>query len=643
MSLADYTKALKLGQKNYRSLLSSGRYAHLPVLDEILSDSSIIKGEANMGVMEIPINLIVGTKTVGRRNAFAANFMPLLEVKSEFAAKWSKLADALQEEGLRDPIIVYEFMNHYYVMEGNKRVSVMKYLGAVSIPGKVTRVVPKQTTDRENVIYYEYMRFFEKSLINYIYFSKEGRFSELLNELNIEEDHYWTDEEREDFRSVYIKFSKAIKNRKGEHGLNFTDGDALLAYLSIYNYETVKEQTVAQIQKELTLVWKEISVSAKADSIELRMDLPDTEPKPTNLLNLFMPETKKLKVAFIYDKTAETSSWTYNHELGRCYVQEVFKGQVETFYYDMVSNDLTLLNALDDAVAFGYNMVFITTPRIMDSAIKFALEHPEIKILTCSLNAPHSVIRTYYGRIYESKFLLGVIAGSLCADGKIGYIADYPIYGMTANINAFVLGAKLVNPRAKVYLRWSTLKSPSNIINEFVDIGVHYISGSDLITPISPSREFGLFKADKVDDEIKIENLAMPVCDWGKLYEAIIRSVINGTWKSEEDIKNQKAINYWIGLSGGVIDILTSKTLPIGTSRLVNLLRHDIKRGRFHPFEGVLYAQGHIMKQEDGKVPTPTELIKLDWLCESIVGEIPNIEDLQEEKQEIVKKLGVKK
>ena len=107
--------------------------------------------------------------------------------------------------------------------------------------------------------------------------------------------------------------------------------------------------------------------------------------------------------------------------------------------------------------------------------------------------------------------------------------------------------------------------------------------------------------------------------------------------------KNQKAINYWIGLSGGVIDILTSKTLPIGTSRLVNLLRHDIKRGRFHPFEGVLYAQGHIMKQEDGKVPTPTELIKLDWLCESIVGEIPNIEDLQEEKQEIVKKLGVNK
>ncbi|KIR02227.1 Bmp family protein [Lachnospiraceae bacterium TWA4] len=479
MALADYTKALKLGQKNYRSLVSHGRYGYLSVLDEILSDSTIIKGESTIGTIEIPIERIVGTKTAGRRNAFAANFMPLLDSLSEFASKWSHLCDALQEEGLRDPIIAYEYMNYYYVLEGNKRVSVMKYLGSSTIPGKVIRMVPYPTEDRENIIYYEYMKFFEKSSINYIYFSKEGRFNELLEEIHIDKEHYWTDEEREDFRSVYINFSKVLGEKISTD--EFTIGDALLSYLSIYGYEAVKEQSLTDMQKELSLAWKEISVVAKADNIKLHMSLPDQK---TSLLNRLIPEIRKMRVAFIYDKTPKTSSWTYNHELGRYYVEQVFGGQVETLSYEMVSDDITLINALDDAASMGCQMIFITTPKIMDASLKFALEHPEIKILNCALNTSHSIIRTYYGRSYESKFLLGVIAGSLCKSNHIGYIADYPIYGMTANINAFALGARLVNPDATIHLRWSTLKdSKCSAVEELQSMDVHYINGPDLITP----------------------------------------------------------------------------------------------------------------------------------------------------------------
>ena len=70
--------------------------------------------------------MIVGTFTAGRRTAFAPNFMPLLDDESEFAAKWQTLYNAHLEEGIHDPIKCYEFMNRYYVLEGNKRVSVLK-------------------------------------------------------------------------------------------------------------------------------------------------------------------------------------------------------------------------------------------------------------------------------------------------------------------------------------------------------------------------------------------------------------------------------------------------------------------------------------------------------------------------------------
>ena len=49
-----------------------------------------------------------------------------------------------QKRGSVIPIVAYEFMNQYYVQEGNKRVSVLKYVGAFSITASVTRLIPKE-------------------------------------------------------------------------------------------------------------------------------------------------------------------------------------------------------------------------------------------------------------------------------------------------------------------------------------------------------------------------------------------------------------------------------------------------------------------------------------------------------------------
>lgn len=92
------------------------------------------------------------------------------------------------------------------------------------------------------------------------------------------------------------------------------------------------------------------------------------------------------------------------------------------------------------------------------ASVKMAIAHPDVKILNCSLNTSHKYIRTYYARMYEAKFLTGVLAGALATQNKIGYVAQYPVYGTVANINAFALGAKFVNPRTKIYLKWSSVK-----------------------------------------------------------------------------------------------------------------------------------------------------------------------------------------
>lgn len=639
MSYDNYCDALKAGQKNYHTHLQKGDYPYLPALDEILSYTPV-EYEVSLGLCEIPLELIVGTRTRGRTNAFASNFMPLLETKSEFANKWMRLCTSLQDEGLRDSVKVYEFMNRFYVLEGNKRVSVLKFLDAYSVPCSVIRVVPKRTDTKENEIYFEFMDFYDVTNINYIYFSEKGRFAEFLKQIGTPKGAKWTSDERLEFSSVYTNFRKAFE-AKGGGKLPITVGDALLAFITVFGYQETKEKTAQEIKKDLSSIWDEFLVLTEEQSIELSMDPPEenaSQPLYRNLLNLIIPDnSNKVKIAFLYEKTHRTSSWTYSHELGRLYLENVLPGQVETKGIDNIIAGENDLEQMEQAVKDGYNLIFATTPVMLPASLKVAANHPDVKILNCSLNTSHPTLRTYYARMYEAKFLAGAIAGSMTTTNKIGYIADYPIYSMAASINAFALGAKMVNPNAKVYLDWSTLKDRSIKITD--DPEINYIMDRDNTSPGKVSRRFGLYRINGDTPD----NLAMTTWHWGKLYEKIVRTVLNGTWKEDDAAVGSRAINYWWGMSSGVVDLICSQDLPQGTKRLVELLRNDICSETLIPFSGELYAQdGTVMNKDDEIIP-PKEIITMDWLMDNVVGSIPSLADLTEEAQAVAKMQGLSK
>ena len=78
MGKEDYNKAYKLGKKEYQARLLRGEKPTLQVLEDIrLTKDSY--SEAPLGLVQIPTDRIVGTKTAGRSNSFAANFIPILQ------------------------------------------------------------------------------------------------------------------------------------------------------------------------------------------------------------------------------------------------------------------------------------------------------------------------------------------------------------------------------------------------------------------------------------------------------------------------------------------------------------------------------------------------------------------------------------
>ncbi len=633
MALEDYNKAYRMGKREYQHRMMRGQLPTLQVLDEILPPKGLYT-EVPLGLVQIPVNQIVGTKTGGRSNAFAANFMPILKVGTEFSQKWVTLCKSHEEEGIREPIKAYEYMNQFYVLEGNKRVSVLKYFDVVSIPGTVTRIVPKRTGEKENNIYYEFMEFYELSKVNYIWFSEEGSFAELQKEVGKEADEVWSDDDKLTFSSIYTRFLTEFNANDGDK-LNCTPGDAFLAFITVHDYENLEDMTTSELKELVKKSWEEFELLQEEEEIDLKMD-PIFKEK-TILDKLLPSSAPNLKAAFIYEKSPMTSAWTYAHELGRLQLEQRFPKEVTTVCYENVTVD-TVEDILEEAVEEGCNLIFTTTPSFAQASVKAAIAYPKVRILNCSLNTSHRYIRTYYSRMHEAKFLMGAIAGAMARNDKLAYIADYPIFGTIANINAFALGAKMINPRAEVYLDWSAKKDNDALWN-FKNSDASIISGKDMVIPEDASRYFGIFEmADGYP-----RSLAMPVWQWGNFYEKLIRTIMEGTWKYDDDPSTTKAINYWWGMSADVVGVICSQNLPIGTKRLVELLKNTISRGEFNPFSGILYSQEGIVQDHPYGTLSPEAIMEMDWLAENVIGSIPKETELKEHTKPVVGQQGLDK
>ena len=531
-----------------------------------------------------------------------------------------------------------EYMNKFYVEEGNKRVSVMKFFGAISIPGTVTRILPKKTNDKNVKVYYEFVNFYRVSKVNYITFSEEGQYAQLIKEMGKHPDEYWTDDDRLIFSSVYARFTAAFHAQGGQE-LEVSSAEAFLSFLHLYCYKRVEEMSVEEINELVKKAWEEFVLLQYNDEEKVELKMTPTEDKPS-LFEKWLPlggnkEPSHLKVGFIYAKTPHSSAWTYSHELGRRHLEQTFPNEVTTVSYENVT-EKNIASAMEEAIHAGCNIIFTTTPTFAQESLRAAITHPEVRILNCSLNTTHRYIRTYYTRMHEAKFLMGAIAGEMAENDKIVYIADYPILGTIAQINAFALGAQMTNPRAKVYLEWSTLKE-QDIEKRIDEIDPNCISGKDIIVPDDNNHFYGVYHRESGGGEQK--NLAMPLCHWGKFYEELIRTIMAGNWEQDNDV--EKAINYWWGMPTGVVDVICSKKLPAGTVRLVNVLKHNYKTGQFHTFTDQMYAQGHILKEKKGETLSPEEVIEMDWLAENIIGRIPKIEELQEQAKPVLTQQGI--
>jgi len=266
-----------MGQRDYREKMIAGQSPFLPVLDDILQNVPV-ENQLPLGQVDIPLNLMVGTKTAGRTAAFASNFMPLLEQSTEFAAKWISLCIAHVDEGIRDPVRCYEYMGRFYVQEGNKRVSVLKYFDATSILGNVIRIVPQYSEDPTVQMYYEFMHYYPITQTYLLTFTKPGSYARLQKILGKGPDEKWSDEDRTEIMSLYNWVEKAFLAHRGAR-LSVTAGDVLLLLLRVYTMKELADSGPSELSEKLDALWDDVLALQQgvylANEAELQQRLED--------------------------------------------------------------------------------------------------------------------------------------------------------------------------------------------------------------------------------------------------------------------------------------------------------------------------------------------------------------------------------
>lgn len=629
----EYNQALKLGQKEYKEASAAGKQLHPLVLDELLPDD-FTESIVDAGLVEIPAERIVGVKAAGRVTAFSASFRPLLDIKTEFGAKWVNLCEAhLGDTGITDPIQCYEYLGNFYVQEGNKRVSVLRHFESPRIPGYVKRILPTKTEEPRIQAYYEFLEFYKDAKLYQPQFRRPGDYGKLLKYLGKGKGEAWSEDERRTFRAYYHYFTEAFASVGKDKDL--VPEEALLLWLELYPYENLGSLPAQELKKSVSALWEDMVTSNSEVSVKLQTNADDSGK--TSLVSRVMAALDQLNVAFVHQLSPTASTWVLGHEKGKEHIEEVFGDKILVRSYYDASTPEQAETLIEQAVEDGAQVVFTTSAPLRRETLKMAVKYPKVRFFNCSVDQPYSSIRSYYARLYEAKFITGAIAGALANNDRIGYMAAYPILGEPASINAFALGAQMTNPRAQIELKWSCIPGTSQA--DFFADGIRIVSNKEAPTESKMFLDFCNYGTYLMDDKATLIPLGTPVWGWGQFYEYAIKTILSGGMQKEKG--SGTALNYWFGLDSGVIDLKLSDRLPQGVRQMAKLLYEAVKQGYIDPFGRKIMAQDGTVKNDGTESFTSEQILRMDWLCDNVIGYIPTIEEIRLESRKIVQELGI--
>ena len=333
------------------------------------------------------------------------------------------------------------------------------------------------------------------------------------------------------------------------------------------------------------------------------------------------PKAGELKVGFVYTSPVGEAGYSWAHDQGRKAIEKL--PGVKTSFVEAVKDGTDAERVIENMARSGYDLIFTTSFGFMDPTMKVAKDFPKVAFMHCSGFKSSGNVSNYFGRIYQARYLTGMVAGLMTKSNLIGYVAAFPIPEVIRGINAFTLGARSVNPKAQVRVVWTkTWFDPAlekDAAISLLDVKADVIAQhQDSPGPQEAAQKRGKYSIGYNSDMARFApkaHLTAAVWNWSALYEEIVQEVRAGTWKGGRAI--------WWGMDKGIVDIAPfGPMVPKSVQDRVLARKAEFLKGNDTVFVGPIKGQGGAVKIPAGAKAEDKELLGMTWFVDGVVGSV---------------------
>jgi basic membrane protein A len=339
-------------------------------------------------------------------------------------------------------------------------------------------------------------------------------------------------------------------------------------------------------------------------------------------------EQVKIGVIHISNPFQETAGYSFAHQMGiEEMKQSLDLGDNQILYrVDMAESDLIgVENAMREFIALGVNIIFATSWGYMDICEKLAREHPSVIFAhTSGYKHNDTNFTNYFGRVYQARYLSGIVAGAQTKSGKIGYVAAWGKENseVASGINAFALGVEKVNPEATVHVMithsWfdpiGEAAAARALIAGNCDVITQHCDTANPQIEAEKAGKWGIGYNTDMSLDAPSAVLTSVIWHWGTYYTALVQSAINGTFNTAP----------WYGsLKDGIVDITPLNDKIIWQPENLRLLedeRRRIESGEKRVFGGVMFTNdGRSIGKQDEILSDDTVRNGINWYYRNVV------------------------